>query len=149
MPEIFQKYKYQIGAVLAIILVFAGVAILWEKESLKNITQKSQIAGNVELDNLKLENQDLKNKISEMKAQSQSGQVQSASNESQSDKININTASVEELDKLPGIGPAKAADIIKYREANGGFKSIEGINNVKGIGDATYSKLSDLITVVD
>jgi competence protein ComEA len=63
------------------------------------------------------------------------------------DKININTASAEELDKLPGIGPAIAKAIIDYRTANGPFKQIEDINAVKGIGDALFEKIKDQITV--
>jgi competence protein ComEA len=62
-------------------------------------------------------------------------------------KININTASVEELDKLPGIGPSIAKAIVDYRTANGPFKTIEGINDVKGIGDALFAKIKDSITV--
>jgi competence protein ComEA len=62
-------------------------------------------------------------------------------------QININTATVEELDKLPGIGPSIAKAIIDYRTKNGPFKKIEDINEVKGIGDALYAKLKDLITV--
>lgn len=62
-------------------------------------------------------------------------------------KININTASVEELDKLPGIGPAIAQAIIDYRTTNGPFKQIEDINIVKGIGDALFEKIKDQITV--
>jgi competence protein ComEA len=65
-----------------------------------------------------------------------------------SEKININTASVEELDKLPGIGPAIAGAIIDYRTANGSFKQIEDINDVKGIGDALFEKIKEQITVV-
>ncbi len=61
--------------------------------------------------------------------------------------ININTATLEELDALPGIGPALAKVIVDYRTTNGPFKKIEDINNVKGIGDALYAKLKDLITV--
>jgi competence protein ComEA len=64
-----------------------------------------------------------------------------------SEKININTASVEELDKLPGIGPAIAGAIIDYRTANGSFKQIEDINDVKGIGDALFEKIKEQITV--
>ncbi|MCX6808276.1 MAG: ComEA family DNA-binding protein [Candidatus Berkelbacteria bacterium] len=67
--------------------------------------------------------------------------------ESVSKIININTASATELDSLPGIGPSKAAAIIDYRTIHGPFSSIEAIKNVKGIGDVTYSKLKDLITI--
>jgi competence protein ComEA len=63
------------------------------------------------------------------------------------DKININTASAEELDKLPGIGPSIAGAIIDYRTKNGPFKQIEDINDVKGIGDALFEKIKDQITV--
>ncbi len=61
--------------------------------------------------------------------------------------ININTASAEELDVLPGIGPSLAKTIIDYRTTNGPFKTIEDINNVKGIGDALFAKIKDSITV--
>ena len=64
-----------------------------------------------------------------------------------SDKVNINTASVEELDTLPGIGPSRAADIISYRESNGRFKSIEDLKNVKGIGEASFEKMKEKITI--
>ncbi len=65
------------------------------------------------------------------------------------DKININTASLEELDSLPGIGPSKAQAIIDYREQNGNFESIEDIMEVKGIGQSTFNKIKDLIIVSD
>jgi competence protein ComEA len=63
------------------------------------------------------------------------------------EKININTANEEELQTLPGIGPAKAQAIIDYRKNSGGFKSIEELKNVKGIGEKTYEKLKNLITI--
>jgi len=61
--------------------------------------------------------------------------------------VNINTASSAELDTLPGIGPAYAGRIIAYREAHGPFASPAQIMQVKGIGEATYEKIKDRITV--
>ena len=63
------------------------------------------------------------------------------------EKININTATREELDKLPGVGEATADKIINYREANGEFKKIEEIKEVKGIGDSKFEEIKDLIEV--
>ena len=57
-----------------------------------------------------------------------------------SSKININTATLEELDKLPGVGEATANKIISHREENGQFKTIEDIKNVNGIGDKKFEK---------
>lgn len=64
---------------------------------------------------------------------------------SSSNLININTATKEELDTLPGIGPATAQKIIDYRQEHGNFSSIEDIKNVKGIGEAKFSKMQDKI----
>ena len=63
-----------------------------------------------------------------------------------SDKININTASAAELDKLPGVGPAMAKRIVEWRQANGPFQSGEDLKQVQGIGDAKYQKLKDRIS---
>ena len=64
-----------------------------------------------------------------------------------SGKININTADSASLQTLNGIGPATAQKIIDYRESNGRFSSVEDIKNVSGIGDKTYEKLKDSITI--
>ncbi len=63
--------------------------------------------------------------------------------------ININTASITELDELPGIGPTKASEIIAYRELNGDFERIEEIEMVSGIGSVTFEKIKALICVSD
>ncbi|MBO6145380.1 MAG: helix-hairpin-helix domain-containing protein [Bacilli bacterium] len=62
-------------------------------------------------------------------------------------KININTASKEELTTLPGVGESKAEAIIKYREDNGNYEKIEDIKNVSGIGESAFEKIKDNITV--
>jgi competence protein ComEA len=62
-------------------------------------------------------------------------------------RININTASLEELDSLPGIGPAIGQRIIDYRHNVGGFNSVEEITQVSGIGEATLAKIRDQIVV--
>ncbi|MDK2799406.1 MAG: competence protein ComEA [Clostridiales bacterium] len=62
-------------------------------------------------------------------------------------KININTASADELDKLPGIGPATAKKIIDFRKAYNGFQSIEDIMNVSGIGEKKFEQIKELIEV--
>ena len=67
--------------------------------------------------------------------------------ETKSKKININTATEEELDTLPGIGQATAQKIIEYRKENGKFSKIEDIKDVSGIGDSKFEKIKDLIEV--
>lgn len=62
-------------------------------------------------------------------------------------RINLNTAGLEELDALPGIGPAIARRIIDYREQAGGFKTVEEVMQVSGIGQATFAKIKDMVTV--
>ncbi|MCI5157880.1 MAG: helix-hairpin-helix domain-containing protein [Candidatus Electrothrix sp. AUS1_2] len=61
--------------------------------------------------------------------------------------VNINTASVEELTSLPGIGPVKAESIIKYRNEKGRFVQVEDLKNVYGIGEKIVARIKDDITV--
>lgn len=62
-------------------------------------------------------------------------------------RVNLNTATLEELDALPGVGPSTAKNIIAYREAHGGFAAPEEIMNVKRIGEKTFQKLKEFIKV--
>lgn len=62
-------------------------------------------------------------------------------------KININIATLEELDKLPGIGPVTAQKIIDYREKNGDFNSIDDLKNIPGLGGKTLDKFKDNIDI--
>ena len=68
-------------------------------------------------------------------------------NETAEKKININTATATELQKLPRVGAVVAQRIIDYREKNGSFKKIEDIMKVEGIGEKTFLQLKELITV--
>lgn len=61
--------------------------------------------------------------------------------------INLNTATAEQIATLPGIGPKTAGLIVEYRKKNGNFKKIEEIMNVRGIGEKSFLKLKNRITV--
>jgi competence protein ComEA len=61
--------------------------------------------------------------------------------------VNLNTATAAQLESLPGIGPKTAERIVEYREKNGNFKKIEELMNVKGIGEKSFLKLKDRLTV--
>lgn len=136
--EILMRYRFAIGLGLVVIILAGCGFLVFENYNAKRQTQ------NVEVQNLKNQNEALRAQLS-----GQSKEVAGAetSVQSETDKININAATAAELDKLPSIGPVYAAAIVAYRDKIGVFQSIEEIKNVKGIGDKTFEKLKDLITV--
>lgn len=115
------KFRELVGVILLCgILIFSGLLLMKDESSpIEFIESEKQIA-------------------------SIEGEVKSAT---KSGLININTASLEQLDTLPGVGPATAQKILDYRIKNGGFKSIEEIDNVSGIGPAKYGEIKDLIEI--
>lgn len=76
-----------------------------------------------------------------------SGQSPEAAVPAGSGLVNLNTADAASLCTLPGIGESRAADIIAYREKNGGFETCEDVMNVSGIKTSVYEKICDKITV--
>jgi competence protein ComEA len=114
------------------------VIIIYTKEEIKNsnlvntvikVVEKECVCPNIENDGCL--NTEIKDNIT---------------NKEDSSIININTATKEELQTITGIGEAKANNIIKYRETNGNFKTIEDIKNVEGIGDSLYETIKIYIT---
>ena len=61
--------------------------------------------------------------------------------------VNLNTATMAQLETLPGIGPATSQRIVDYRQQNSGFKKIEELMNVRGIGEVSFLKLKSLVTL--
>ena len=73
--------------------------------------------------------------------------AQQPQNTARGPALDLNSASVTELESLPGIGRRTAERIVEHRQKNGGFKKIEELMNVKGIGEKSFLKLKPLITV--
>lgn len=161
LDEFIGKYKLWIGGGL-IVLILAGAGLLiWrenyampsrdakirsleerisqlESKNNQSPSNNNQLSSNVPIINTQTGAQD-------------SGTVAGAATSTKATvptgKVNINTASVAQLDTLPGIGPAYAQRIIDYRTAHGNFKTINELDNVKGIGKATIDKLREMVTL--
>lgn len=159
------KYRKQIGLVLIILILIGTGLLLWKQEifGLQDKKSSNEISQNPnlenEIDNLKKEISRLNETLSKTEIQKtetttqeviSQGQVageSTAVGQEAAGKININTADASALDSLPGIGSVYASRIIEYRNSHGGFKNIEEIQNVKGIGPATFEKMKNQITI--
>ena len=133
--ETKNKIREQIGVLLiCLVLVLSGFLLLNQNKDQGEI---SFVAG----DNTVVANKSTDSAVSTPQV------AEKTTTASISEKININTASLEDLDKLSGVGPATAQKIIDYRSQNGGFKSIEEVKEVSGIGDLKYSQMKDDISI--
>lgn len=147
-----KKFKFNLGHVMYLTVIVCTIAMLCanfnaaaQREKVRIICESGSFLDGVSdqypwLEIIPVES------IGEVRVIENSTSSQSAPLP-ESEKININTTSSEELQKLSGIGETKAAAIIQYRTENGGFKSTEEICRVKGIGDATFNKIRDKITI--
>lgn len=80
-------------------------------------------------------------------AAQQSTERPPAANATMASPVNLNTATATQLESLPGIGARTAERIVEYRQKNGGFKKVEELMNVQGVGEKSFLKLKSLITV--
>lgn len=101
---------------------------------------------NKDTDIINIESDNIEKNINILKNTEETKNINESTKEN-SNLININTATVEQLDTLPKIGPSIAGAIIKYREEYGNFKNIEQIKNVTGIGDKIFESIKDLISI--
>ena len=158
--EVTEKWKfYALAGLILVILVGAGVLSYEIKKSNPSTDpaaadaadMQSQVAAlNKKIDDLNKAIEQAKSTTSTTTTTSVKTSSSSASSSSAatvSGKVNINTADEAALDSLPQVGPVTAQAIIDYRNANGPFKSIDELDNVKGIGPATIAKFRDLVTI--
>ena len=174
--EWIEKQKFWIGGLLLILIIVGSGFLLWRENYQKigsedrlatmenRISELESKAKNQEVLNnnqLNSNTQDANNqttstnpnsidgggKAAPLRSSSSAGQAGESQSNQTVGKININTANENQLDLLPGIGATYAKRIIEYRNANGAFTSIDDIKKVKGIGDKTFEKFKDKITV--
>jgi comEA protein len=159
------KNRVILGSVLIVLNIAAGSYLLWREnywkprmeEKLALIERKVEVleSGKVSANANPVNIDEVIASISD-ESKTEEGVVAGAStnpaNESKSTQnvsalLNINAATQTQLEALPGIGPVYAKRIIEYRDQNSGFKSIDEVKKVKGIGDKTFQKFKDKITV--
>jgi comEA protein len=157
--EWLEKYQVPIGIGLILFIALGGIVLLFEEQRNKLVLTKQEPTA--EILNYEQEREELVSKITELETKLQAIETQKTetpissantnpaivSGTQTSGLINLNTATIAELDKLPGIGESKANEIIRFRQEKGGFAKIEQLKEVKGIGESTFNKLKPLVTV--
>lgn len=120
------------------------VIIIYSKEEVKKALKEDEIAKVVDKQCIcpKIKNDACLNNENQMETDNDNEQSNSSTK-----LVNLNTATLEELQTLDGVGESKAKAIIEYRESLGRFKNIEELKQVSGIGEALYEKIKDRLTV--
>lgn len=116
-------------------------------ERINDVLKKAQINDQADLSKINL-SEKLKDQMSiyvPMKGEQILSNLNDQGNHNETIEVNINSATKEQIQKIPGIGPSKADAIIKYRETNGEFKSIDDMKKIKGFGDKTVESLKEYI----
>lgn len=150
--EMIRKYRWSIVMALLFISSASWLIWFWQRGlvSAAFITQKPTDQERSTLKDLQEKNDALEAEVQQLRVgptASSSGLKSGADVSNIGAIININTATLAELDSLPGIGASKAAAIIEYRQSHGPFKSPHEITNVKGIGESTYEQLKAQISI--
>ncbi len=135
-------YKISTGIRLSELIVLAGGALSDADLNRLNLAKKLTDEDKVYIPKIGEKIEDM-----QMSSTDNLDITTTSNSQSVSSKININTATASQLDTLPGIGPTYAQNIIDYRNANGKFKSIEGIKEVAGIGAKRFDAIKDMITI--
>ncbi|TSC92699.1 MAG: competence protein ComEA [Candidatus Berkelbacteria bacterium Athens1014_28] len=146
MKNFIEKNTVWIGAGLILLSLVGGTLLMIKKGASADDANQNIVSDDRDKKIADLEKQiaDLQKENADLKSQASQ---QSATSVQPAGKININSATQSQLESLPGIGSTYAQRIIDYRNQHGGFKSTIEIKNVKGIGDKTYLKFKDLITI--
>jgi len=129
----FERYTFA-----AILLIFAAIILI----SLADMPSE----GSVEVSGVVVKNQETTSSTTNKESETTQATETEKTNGS-STLINLNTATIEELDTLKGIGESRAKSIIAYRNKLGGYTSIEQIKDISGIGDSIFENIRDRITV--
>ena len=153
MESLNLKTKIIIGVAIVIAIVVIG--LYFYKESKNDYTYDDTLAVTTEneeeteeADLNKLNLAQLLNDGDKIYVPNKSDEIEDYKDTTgKSSTVNLNTATLEELTSLPGIGESTAQKIIDYRKQNGKFKVIEDLKNVSGIGESKFDNIKDKITV--
>jgi len=156
--ELIEKYRLIIGGGLLGLILIGGGVLLWRENYSKpdyeaRIMNYESRIKDLESQITKIQetitNQSSISNVSNPQPVTEQGVAVGANQNTakQTGKININTANEEQLISLPAIGPVTAKSILDYRAQHGSFKSINELDNVRGIGQKTIDKFRDQITI--